>query len=395
MPLGKVQKQGLGSFFLIAPIGLEEAAAKELQQWCSVLALEFGDKALLRRCDIVKGGVEFEVGESVGLLLNRCLKIGSRILQRVHSFQTRDWGVVEKEFRTIAWKHYFPKGLREWEIAASDSRMNNEKHLQKFIDEKFKGKFFEVGGADAPVAYLRVHDNIFTVSRDTSGEHLHFRGYRQQQGEAPLRENLAAFLWAFLLEHRSRLVLEQSQIVDPFCGSGTLLFEAALWNAIVASRHFISDPWVEAESQRLFANVGKRLKPWSLQLVGIDSESEVLAKAKSNAERLRFTSTLRFLCEDSTSGSFPAWLDQNKPVILISNPPYGGKGRLQSKDSWRQLWGKALDHYQPELAIGLGPEREAKKGDRLGDWQCLEVKKFLNGGIRVAASLWMKNKPKG
>lgn len=390
MPVDSVIPPRRGRFFLVVPIGLEEAAAKELREWCSVLAIEFGDAAFLVKEEIVKGGIEFEVGEAVGLLLNRCLKIGSRILQRVHIFQTRDWGVLEKELRSVPWKRFFPKGIKDWEIAASESRMNNEKHLRQFIDEKFEGKSFAVGDEQAPVAYLRVHDNVFTLSRDTSGEHLHFRGYRQQQGEAPLRENLAAFMWSFLSESHSRYALEQVQMVDPFCGSGTLLIEAALWNRVVASRPFVCDFWLQPQDEKLFAATVARLQTWNLKLLGVDSDPSVIEKARKNAAMGVKGATLQFFCEDSTQGERPSWLNREFPVYLISNPPYGGKGRLKSEDSWRQLWLKALEKYQPELALGLGPEKEGKKGDMLSDWQCLETRKFLNGGIRVTASMWKK-----
>lgn len=404
-------------FFLIVPIGLEEAAKEELLEWCGVLATEFGSDAFISRALVVKGGVEFQIGSPfVAFLLNSCLKLTSRILQRIHVFQTREWTILEKELKSISWKDYFPLGISEWEIAASESRMNNEKHLAQFLQEKFEKRYYTIKESGCS-AYLRVHDNIFTLSRDTSGEHLHFRGYRKQQGEAPIRENFAAFLWSFLVRHRSRLEAEKALIIDPFVGSGTLLSEALLWNQVIESRTFPSMNWIPEDKLKQFESVKSRLTPWTLSLLGVDSEQDVLDKAKLNVQNLKITpsnnskkslnddsdaattlkitSTISLLQGDSTNLT-PELRNQiikqnsNQSLWLLSNPPYGGKGRIKSEKSWKNLWEEALVSYQPDWAVVVGPERECKKDEVLADWKCVDTQRFLNGGIRVVASLWKK-----
>jgi putative N6-adenine-specific DNA methylase len=387
-------------FFLVVPIGLEESARKELVDWCAIFAMEFGGSAYLPKIEVVKGGIEFRVGEAVGLLLNACLKIPSRILQRVHQFSTREWPIVEQQLRATEWTRYFPHGIGEWEIAASESKMNNEKHLRVFLEQKFSGKFYREN-PDGATAYLRVHNNQFTLSRDTSGEHLHFRGYRKLQGEAPLRENFAAFLWAFLHQYVSRIDLEKATIVDPFVGSGTLLVEAYLWNRLIKTRSFGSQNWISAKAQQQLGKVESRLCNWNLNLVGVDIEQDVIIKAEANVRNVLGTaiamptavlpvqfSPFQFYVEDSTHKEKPSWLSSSRPVILLSNPPYGGKARMKSSVSWEQLWRSALERYQPEWAVALGPEKDCRKGDCWGQWRCLETHRFLNGGLRVVTSLW-------
>lgn len=406
-------------FFLIVPIGLEDAAKEELLEWCGVLSTEFGNEAFVSKTLVVKGGVEFQIGSpEVAFLLNSCLKLTSRILQRIHVFQTREWPVIEKELKSVPWKEYFPQGIAEWEIAASESRMNNEKHLAQFLQEKFENRFYTIQESGC-TAYLRVHDNVFTLSRDTSGEHLHFRGYRKQQGEAPLRENLAAFLWSFLLRHRSRLDAEKALIIDPFVGSGTLLCEALLWNQVIESRTFPSMSWVSKDKLKQFESVNSRLTPWSLHLLGVDRDQEVLDKAQLNIQNLKLVSShnstksagnehkdgaphslkaaspISLLQGDSTNLS-PDLMNQItkknsfSSIWLISNPPYGGKGRIKSEKSWKVLWEEALVSNQPDWAVAVGPERECKKDEVLAGWKCVDTQRFLNGGLRVAASLWKK-----
>jgi len=391
------QKEDGHDFFLVVPIGLEEAAQIELTEWCGVLSTEFGKEAFLFRSEIVKGGVEFRIGSpQVAFLLNACLKLASRILQRIHVFQTRDWGVLEKELKTISWKNYFSDGILKWEISASESRMNNEKHLAQFLEEKFENKFYFIkpGGS---AAYLRVHDNVFTLSRDTSGEHLHFRGYRKHQGEAPLRENLSAFLWYFLIRNHSCIETEKTLIIDPFVGSGTVLAEALLWNQIIENRSFPAWNWVSKQYQSKFALIQKRLRIVQLNLLGIDNNDEVLEKAKMNLESIHTSAAhkVKLLSGDSTNPNSDLLneitkLNRNNNIWLISNPPYGGKGRLQSQKTWKTLWTEALIAYQPQWALALGPERECKKNETFSSWTCVDTQKFLNGGIRVVASLWKK-----
>lgn len=374
-------------FFLVVPIGLERASHQELLEWSMVFATEFSEAAFLRNVEVVKGGIEFEVSEEVGLLLNRCLKIPSRILQRVHSFTTREWVTVEKELRTIPWDQFFPQGIQDWEIAASESKMNNEKHLAQFLEEKFSGRFY-ASSDKGTKAYLRVHNNVFTISRDTSGEHLHFRGYRKQQGEAPLRENLAAFLWSLLIDGQSRCEVEQVLIVDPFVGAGTLLIEAQLWNSPVATRDFASKAWISEKAEKRFKRMVSRLNPWNLKLIGVDRDPSVLRKAQENFQIAKFRNGIALHTEDSCSPDTPTWLVEDSQVWLMSNPPYGGKGRLKGVTSWHDLWAAALKRYNPEKAVAVGPEREVRVGMTLHRSICVGVFPFLNGGIRVAASLW-------
>ena len=379
-------------FFLVVALGLEERAENELIDWCAVLATEFGAMAYLQKIEVVKGGIEFEIGEPVGLLLNRCLKLPSRILQRIHSFTTREWPVVEKELNKVQWKKYFTLGIKDWEIAASESRMNNEKHLLNLLEEKFANKTY-LKSAEGTVAYLRVYDNLFTLSRDTSGEHLHFRGYRQNQGLAPLRENFASFVWSLLIKERSRIDAGNVLIIDPFVGAGTLLFEALLWNQIFDGRQFVGDIWISPEIEAKFQNVRKRLTSWNLNLVGVDIDPEMVKKSLDNLGNLKQflkNKQVEFKVGSSTQTSRPEWLNTDREVWLISNPPYGGKGRIKGVESWRTLWEGALNCYNPTWAIALGPERDCKKGDIWSQWQCLDTHRFLNGGLRVAASVWKK-----
>lgn len=388
------------NFFLVVPIGLEKYAEKELKDWCSLIAIEFGDQAQLLKTELTKGGVEFSIAsQQVAFLLNRCLKIPSRILQRIQNFETRDWLEVEKKLIQVDWKRAFPQGICHWEIAASESKINNEKHLAEFLKKHFENKKYEIKDSGT-TAYLRVHNNEFTLSRDLSGEHLHFRGYRIQQGEAPLRENLAAFLWAFMLENSNSILQNQYPhkdlvVIDPFSGSGTLLFEANLWNQQLDFRAYHSDAWLTEDSKLAWERFKARLFIPSYQFYGIDLDRNTVNKAQKNLEHFPLTS-IQFYSgnsiEVSTDSNLKPLYDSKSDLWLISNPPYGGQGRLKGVASWKTLWEAALIKYRPSMAVALGPERECQKGMVLSHWECLATQKFLNGGIKVSASFWSKKR---
>lgn len=400
------------TFFLISPIGLEEYCYKELKDWCSLLSIEFGDKSFLKEANLVKGGVEFKLNsENVGLILNHCLKLPSRLLQRIHRFETRSWNNLEKELKLIPWKKYFPNGISDWEIAASKSKINNEKHIAQFLKDHFEDRFYKIINSNATLndsrtlnkdnaikAYLRVHQNVFTLSRDISGEHLHFRGYRKEQGQAPLRENLAAFMWSFLSQSIPNSELEESYILDPYVGSGTLLFEAILWNEILNFRNYPSDQWISNDSLVQMDQIKCRLTNKNRTFLGVDLDQEVIEKAQSNLKRivnsLTFIPQIKFIIANSMKeGEVEPILKSHvgeQPLLLISNPPYGGSGRLKTHKTWSQIWQTTLRCYNPKWALALGPERECHLGMELGLWQCTKTQRFLNGGIRVVASLWKR-----
>lgn len=386
------KKNPLGDFFLVVPIGLEALAEQELVDWLAVLAQEYNEKAYLVQSQLVKGGIEFRLHRAVAPLLNHCLKIPSRILERIGSFETRDKKIFAAEMLKVNWKDAFPRGISKWEIAASESKLNNEKHLRVWIEENLQGTRYRSDELHGTAAYLRVHNNQFTLSRDLSGVHLHFRGYRQKQGEAPLRENLAAALWSILFKHLDPMVLAESVIVDPFVGSGTLLIEGWLWNRFIKTRSFAADHWLDSGVKKDFSRVEALLQSWNWRMVGVDTDAEVLKKAEINMAAVSMEG-VQLIQENSCAPGRPDWLMDTMKTVLISNPPYGGRGRLESKDSWRGLWGQALLRYNPEVALGLGPEKDVKLMDRLHQWECVDVVRFLNGGIRVAASVWkQKNK---
>lgn len=166
-----------------------------------------------------------------------------------------------------------------------------------------------------------------SVSLDLSGPALHQRGYRDETGEAPLKENLAAAVLA-------RAGWEQEPMLDPMCGSGTLLIEAAMQLCDMAPgllrKRFGFEQWLGHQPdiwQPIFAEASVRAKRGKNQalenpdrFIGFDIDSRVLERAKQNARRANVAEFIRFERGNAMQLQNP-WPEQKG--MLISNPPYG------------------------------------------------------------------------
>lgn len=164
-----------------------------------------------------------------------------------------------------------------------------------------------------------VYKDTATVLLNTSGASLHERWYRTQQWEAPLKENIAA--WLLMLSWRDK----KSPLYDPFCGSGTVCIEWAMMALDIAPwlhRSFVFQDfpcfdgfvWHEV----LIAAKGKVQKnPHSLWIMWSDIDTEVLEKARANAQRAWVEDCIRFVQKHFLDQVFDmgAW--------CVTNPPYG------------------------------------------------------------------------
>ncbi len=161
---------------------------------------------------------------------------------------------------------------------------------------------------------------------DLSGESLHRRGYRQQGVQAPLKENLAA---AILMRCGwPERVAEEAPLVDPMCGSGTLVIEAALMAAAVAPgllrERFGFAAWRGHDPElweRLLeaARASRRVPPAVPQLFGYDRDDAAIHAARGNAARAGVSAWLQLACQELSLLQPPA----DRPGLLVCNPPYG------------------------------------------------------------------------
>ncbi|MCV2402168.1 bifunctional 23S rRNA (guanine(2069)-N(7))-methyltransferase RlmK/23S rRNA (guanine(2445)-N(2))-methyltransferase RlmL [Marinomonas sp. C2222] len=175
---------------------------------------------------------------------------------------------------------------------------------------------------------LRIKRDVVTVSIDLSGESMHRRGYRQHGGMAPLKENLAAGL---LLRAGWGTDCELTQLIDPMCGSGTFLVEAALMSLDIAPglrrQYWGFKGWSQHQHrmwQQLmdFAkNRKKDPKTLGIRFQGTDREQKAIAAARENIKRAGLVGVVEVSMTPFQEHEFDIVPDA--PGLVITNPPYG------------------------------------------------------------------------
>jgi putative N6-adenine-specific DNA methylase len=298
------------AFAVVAP-GLETLAAAELR--------ELG----LAVTDTETGGVSFRTAAAGLYGANLRLRTVSRIIVRVAAFRATAFWELEKQAKKIPWEGFVaPGGRVTFGVTARKSRLYHQRAIAQRLADAVAQRVSGATESDDPSAQLFVvrasHDE-FTISADSSGALLHQRGYRQATAKAPLRETLAA---AMLLGAGWNGTVA---LLDPFCGSGTIVIEAAQlarrippgWN-----RSFGFEGWPSFDAAlwrkiRTEAEVGVLARAPG-RIVGSDRDAGAIDAARANAARAGVDGDVE-LQQLALSGVIPpaerGW--------IITNPPYG------------------------------------------------------------------------
>lgn len=328
----------------VAAPGLEPLLEAELR------ALGFADATAST------GGVRFACDARGLARANLHSRLSSRVVVRLATFKALAFHELERAARRVEWSRMLAPGATyRLRVTAKKSRLYHSDAIAQRVaeaieravagarrvdgpakDEDFDDSVHPLGvAADAASAQLFVvrfeHDRC-TVSADSSGALLHRRGYRQAVAKAPMRETLAA---AMLVAER----YDASQpLVDPFCGSGTLLIEAALMARRIAPgswRVFAAERWpevpAEAWSAARAAAAEQVLPKAPAPIIGADRDAGAVAAALANAERAGVHADVEVLQRPLAATILPPG-----PGLLITNPPYGV--RVSERGPLRDLY---------------------------------------------------------
>lgn len=306
------------SLFATCAPGLEPALHAEMR------ALRFA------RLERQVGGVYFEGDERDVWRANLELRTAVRVLQRVARFQAPDRDSIYAGAHEVPWEGFLtPDGTLSVTAHARDSALFHTGFVAQLVKDAVVDRFRERTGRrpsvdkDAAVLSLRVHlvKDRCSLLLDTTGPSLHKRGWRRHQGRAPLAETTAAAL--LILSGWDR----RSPLVDPFCGSATILIEALLLasgRAPGATRAgFAFERWLghdEAAFEALRARSREpRPTPPKLQLIGSDKAPEAIAGARENLAALGIEDCVRLELADARDfdprRGWNGW--------VVTNPPYG------------------------------------------------------------------------
>ena len=367
-------------FGIVAP-GLETFALAEAQ------ALGLG-------ATLEAGGVAWSGDHRSGLLANAALRIASRVVVRLASFEVRSFAELERHARRIAWANVLrPGDAVRFRVTCKKSKLyHSDAVAQRLADAvvrvvpgvRAEGSSIgedEIDDDEADVALIvvRVMRDVCTVSADSSGALLHRRGYRLATAKAPLRETIAAGLLAASGWDGT------SPLVDPLCGSGTIPIEAALKARGIAPgahRRFAMERWPtvpallgdEVRSQLAEQAVASA----SAAIVGSDRDAGGIAAATSNAGRAGVSDDLTLLMLSLSAARFP----EGPRGWVVTNPPYGV--RVGEADRVRDLWaqlGNVLRERAPGWRVALlSPDTALDRQLRI---PLRAAASLSNGGIPV------------
>jgi 23S rRNA (guanine2445-N2)-methyltransferase / 23S rRNA (guanine2069-N7)-methyltransferase len=298
-------------------------------------------------------GVYFEGPLSVGYRACLWSRLANRILLPVLNCEAPDADALYRELRQVNWEDFFDV---DQSFAIDFSGQNDEIRNTLFGAQRSKdaivdwfqdtaGKRPSVQKRDPDIRLnIRLSKSRLTVGVDFSGGSLHRRGYRLRAGEAPLKENLAAAL--LLRADWPGIAARGGALIDPMCGSATLLLEGALMAADIAPglyrERFGFESWKGHNVQQwqaILAEAKSRAERGRAselpEIRGYDADPVVIRFAEENIARIGLQKCVRVSCKPLSELAKPTHV----PLpfgLVICNPPYGE--RLGEKESLRFLY---------------------------------------------------------
>lgn len=331
--------------FLVTTPGLEPLLCAEAQ--------EKGFRAPA----VTAGGVTVRGGWSEVWRANLVLRGATRVLARITDFRAFHLAQLDKRARKVDWAAVLrPDVPVRVEASCKASRIYHAgaaaQRIAKAITETLGAPVTD----DAEVVLkARIEDDLCTISVDTSGESLHKRDHKQEVNKAPLRETLAALF----LRHCG--FTGREPLLDPMCGSGTFVIEAAEIAAGLnpgRSRHFAFEHLAGFDAQAwdgLRAAAPAAATP-EVRFLGSDRDGGAIAMSVANAERAGVAALTEF--RQRVVGDL--WAPAGPPGLIMVNPPYGARlGDRKSLLPLYQSLGRTLLKRFGGWRVGLVTSEES------------------------------------
>ncbi len=355
--------------FAVTAFGIESVTAREL-------------KRLGYETKTEDGRVNFKGNFSDIARTNLWLRTANRVMLKMGEFVATDFDTLFDAVYSIEWQDLLPADADfPVKVSSVKSKLSSvptcQSIIKKAIVEKLKTRyhverFLEIGAKYH--VFVRILKDTVTVSIDTTGESLNRRGYRIEVGQAPIKETLAA---AMVILSRWK---PEYPLWDGFCGTGTILGEAAMIAKNMApgiNRNFSFEPWKHFPKETI-ERERKRAKnsviDLPLEISGTDIDGNVVESAVKNLKRAGLGGTV-----DLKAGDFKRLSPPGRDGFMISNLPYGKRteefdlegiyGSFRDKLTERKDWSF--------FALTDDPDFEKKVGRATGN------RKFFNGRIEV------------
>lgn len=269
----------------------------------------------------IPGGVTIRGGWPEVWRANLDLRGASRVLVRFASFRASHLAQLDKRARHLPWAEVLRPGVPvRVEASCKGSRIYHAGAAAERVARAIQETLGAPVHDDAPVTVkLRIDNNLCTLSLDTSGAGLHKRGHKEAVNKAPLRETLAAL---FLRQCGFK---GREPLLDPMCGSGTIVIEAAEIAAGLApgrSRNFAFEHLATFDADAWMALRNRPARPTpDLLFHGSDRDAGAVRMSQENAERAGVAALTVF--QERTVSDL--WPPEGPPGLVLVNPPYGAR----------------------------------------------------------------------
>ena len=290
--------------------------------------------------------VTFEGDNSMLYRANLCCRTALRILKPIVKFTADDPDDLYDKVRELNWEQF----MSEDTTFSIDSTVNgNDFTHSKFVTYRVKDAiadhFYDscgkrpsirIQGADLQLN-VHISDNRVTISLDSSGEPLFKRGYRVAQVEAPINEVLAA---GIILKTGWR---GDTDFIDPMCGSGTFLIEAALIaaniNPGIYRESFAFEKWKDFDRD-LFEEIyndDSEEREFAHKIYGGDIDADAVAATKKNIKSAKVEDMVEIIHRP-----FSEWTENAPEGMLVTNPPYGERLKPENIKTLYKTFGTTL-----------------------------------------------------
>lgn len=350
-----------------AAFGLEGVVARELK--------DLGYESQ----EVENGRVLFAADLAAIPRLNLWLRTADRLQLLVGEFTAGSFDELFEKTKALDWENWIPldgefpvtgKSVKSKLYSVSDCQAIVKKAVVERLKQKHRVQWFQETGPRYPIQVSLLKDRA-ALTIDTSGPGLHKRGYRSRGGPAPLKETLAAAL--VLLSHWR----PQRLLLDPFCGSGTILIEAAMIGDNIApglTRSFAAENWPQLSAlwREARREASAAIEDNPLKLQGSDIDDGAVALARANADNAGVGDKIHFQRRELAQVS-----SATKYGCLITNPPYGERLEAATAQLYREM-GRVFAPWDTWSIYVLTNQRDFEK--HFGR-EAAKKRKLYNGRI--------------
>lgn len=336
--------------------GLEEVLAREI--------LQLGGQK-------VKPGnrsVSFVGDKGFMYKANLSLRTAIRILKPIQKFKVGNEEELYQNIKIIPWEQYLtPKHtLAIHAVVHSKDFTDNSYYIALKSKDAIVDYFREKTGERPSIdikhpdlsIHVYIHQNSCTISLDSSGDSLHKRGYRERTNIAPINEVLAAGLVLLSSYDGS------THFLDPMCGSGTLLIEAAMVACNIPANinrpEFGFEKWPDYDNalfERIHDAMLKRIKGPRLSITGYDKAPSAVEKAKENVKNANLSEFIQI----KRTNFFHTEKQVEGPMTILFNPPYGERLKIDLSSFYKNIGDTLKQHYPQTQAWLITSNMEAIK----------------------------------